>query len=101
MELREQIALALINEIFAGTNDDVWPSWLPEADAVLEVMRPIIEERDALRAEIESMKKQEPAYYGPRGAIENAATTFIAGRFKVNPTDTALYLAPGAQGEQK
>lgn len=63
MELREQIARALINEIFGGTNDDVWSSWFPEADAVLEVIRPIIEERDALRAEIDAMKKQEPVAY--------------------------------------
>jgi hypothetical protein len=71
-------------------------------DSIIDLMREVAAlktERDALRAELDAMKQQEPAYYGPRGAIENAATTFIAGKFKVNPTDTALYLAPGAQGE--
>lgn len=53
----------------------------------------------ALRAKIEAMERQKPAYWGPKHAIDGGSTTVIVGRFPVNPTDAPLYAIPGAKGE--
>ena len=58
------------------------------------------DERDNLRAKIERMERQEPAYWGPKHAIEGGSTTVIVGKFPVNPTDAPLYALPGAKGEK-
>lgn len=65
-----------------------------EAKQEAEKLRAEIER---LRAELEVSRNQKPAYWGPRCAINGGYTTFVAGMFKVNPTDVPLYLAAGAQ----
>ena len=88
MELREQLARAI-----AKRGEWETSSWLAEAEDVLEVIRPIIEERDALRAEIEALKKQAPAAFLIPGTITRDKLLAAAnGR-----NSTALYLATGAQ----
>lgn len=57
-------------------------------------------ERDVLRAKIEQMERQAPAYWVPKHAIEGGSTTVIVGKFPVNPTDAPLYALPGAQPAQ-
>lgn len=59
------------------------------------------EEYARLRAKIEAMEKQAPAYWGPKHAIEGGSTTVIVGKFPVNPTDAPLYALPGAKGEEE
>ena len=57
------------------------------------------DERDALRAKIEAMEKQEPVAWcatDETGAVVEALGMNQSRRF-----DTALYLAPGAKGEEK
>jgi hypothetical protein len=69
-------------------------------------------ERDALRAEIESMKRQEPAAWLDDGTCRSGSEA-TAHRIVTNETkrdmpasvansfSVPLYLAPGAQGEEK
>lgn len=56
-------------------------------------------EIDTLRALLEEMEQQAPAYWGPKHAIEGGSTTVIVGKFPVNPTDAPLYALPGAQAQ--
>lgn len=66
-------------------------------DALGSELNAVANEHDALRAKIEQMEQQEPAYWGPKHAIEGGSTTVIVGKFPVNPTDVPLYALPGAQ----
>ena len=57
MELREKIARALCLEAFAANHVDNWfIGFLCQADAALEAIKPILEERDALRAELDALR---------------------------------------------
>ena len=67
-------------------------------DAREEIER-LAEEVVRLQAKIAEMERQEPAYWGPKHAIEGGSTTVIVGKFPVNPTDAPLYALPGAKGE--
>ena len=68
-----------------------------QADEASAMLRNQHAELERLRAELEAVRNQEPTYWGPRCAINGGYTTFVAGMFKVNPTDVPLYLASGAQ----
>ena len=65
--------------------------------SVEKVLLDAAKEIKALRAKVAEMEKQEPAYWGPKHAIEGGSTTVIVGKFPVNPTDAPLYALPGAQ----
>ena len=56
-------------------------------------------ERDALRAKIEEMEKQEPVAWCTTDETETVVEAL--GMNKSRRFDTALYLAPGAKGEEK
>lgn len=48
--------------------------------------------------DIEAMRKQEPAYWGPRNAVKNRWDSLVVRSTPAGPEDVPLYLAPGAQG---
>ena len=111
MELREQIAQAI-----AKRGEWEPSSWLAEAEDVLEVIRPIIEERDKFksdwleclalaedakpiidkqRAEIDAIKKQEAV--GQAVLFGEGLKEISWKNGKMPPVGAKLYLAPGAQ----
>lgn len=90
MELREQIARAI-----AKRGEWETSSWLAEAEDVLEVICPIIEERDKLRAQIEEMKNQEAV--GQAVLFGEDLKEIAWKKGKMPPVGAKLYLAPGAQ----
>ena len=57
------------------------------------------DERDALRAKIEAMERQEPVAWCTTDETETVVEAL--GMNKSRRFDTALYLAPGAKGEEK
>ena len=71
-------------------------------DAAIEMIKRLEaaeKERDALRAKIERMEKQEPVAWC---ATDETGTGIEAlGMNQSRRFATALYLAPGAQGEEK
>lgn len=78
MELREQIARAIHGQCDRDL-DASWGDWLPEADAVLEVLA-----------------QQKPVFWGPRMAIENRWDSVTVRSEPANETDIPLFIAPGA-----
>lgn len=80
MELREQIARAL-NERLGGSIDEVkWSDWLPEADAVLEVLR-----------------QQQPVAWFEKSHEFDA--WFLAYSCNPKAETRPLYAAPGAHSD--
>ena len=70
-----------------------------ERDWNAERLEDAIEECAALRAKVESMEKQEPVAWS---ATDETGTVVEAlGMNRSNRFNTALYLAPGAKGEEK
>ena len=72
----------------------------PASSQIITLTR-MLEERegeiDRLRAEIEAMRVQKPAYWGPRQAIEYGWDSIAVSRIQARAEDVPLYLAPGAQ----
>lgn len=79
MELREQIAHAIHRQCDMDL-DASWSDWLPEADAVISVLR-----------------QQKPVFWGPRMAIESQWDSVTVRSEPANETDIPLFIAPGAQ----
>ena len=65
----------------------------------LAMYRKARDERDALRAKIEAMERQEPVAWCTTDETETVVEAL--GMNKSRRFDTALYLAPGAKGEEK
>lgn len=100
----------ILAEFYAATQSDTIIELLDRIEAAEEERdwhadrcEDAMSECEALRAKIEQMEKQAPAYWGPKHAIEGGGTTVIVSKFPVNPTDAPLYALPGAQtqGEEE
>ncbi len=88
-----------------GTVSAKYLGW-HRADVMSDLLRAVEKERDALRAKIEAMERQEPVARTVGGVTEwvsNGDGTYSLGgcleAFAPLPDDAQLYALPGAKGE--
>ena len=89
-----------IKELRKVSVDCYWPTSLVSITEILDRLETLEKERDALRAKIEAMEQQEPA-----GTLHDDGC-FVWRETAPHQSNyagwkMALYLAPGAKGEEK